>query len=584
MRLQTSILYLVAVLALCLGGCAADESAGSDGGATGTPDTGAPGADVGSDAIVADTAVVDVPIVPDTGNPSEDSADAGEPGDDVGIVDTGTTDAAVQPDVPESLDVSEDTSSSAGCCQSDAECGAETPRCVIEPGQAYGTCVVAASGQECWLDSDCAVDETCEGVAICSCNKKCALDDGPGTCKPAPLPAGCCFADDDCDLGGDMAFSCAFSEPGSIGLCVPLASGAGECWDSGDCAKGEHCEGATFCPCDTLCGQIQAPGSCKADPLPVPCVGECADPATTTCVGDIDYPDAGVDVPGKCMLIPGEGLCWEDSACSDTEVCVNAVYCPVGAACLVDEHPGVCLDALLTASGQCWADADCNVSGAVADPPAGMLACTGALVPALWTSGTAKMAPPTPGECCLVSFGECFEDNDCPVGEHCDGAVMPFTGACTDPLGDEVAGQCVPNNPWPEELCLHDYDCAPGSSCIGEWICPPGSLCIDPPYRGLCLTTGDACWEGAACDGGPCNDAWICDVLGGEMCGGAMATPGSCGPALGGVGDLCGQDGGDCQEGLACCYPCGIAGCQFKCAVPCDDNDPGCSGGCFMYP
>ena len=49
-------------------------------------------------------------------------------------------------------------------------------------------------------------------------------------------------------------------------------------------------------------------------------------------------------------------------------------------------------------------------------------------------------------------------------------------------------------------------------------------------------------------------------------------------------GDLCGYDiPGECAEGLACCYPCGIAGCQNVCTPVCWD-EPWCAGGCPMYP
>jgi len=52
------------------------------------------------------------------------------------------------------------------------------------------------------------------------------------------------------------------------------------------------------------------------------------------------------------------------------------------------------------------------------------------------------------------------------------------------------------------------------------------------------------------------------------------------------LGELCGQDaeGLTCGADLACCYPCGIPGCEFTCTQACDDGDPGCSGGCFALP
>ena len=37
-----------------------------------------------------------------------------------------------------------------------------------------------------------------------------------------------------------------------------------------------------------------------------------------------------------------------------------------------------------------------------------------------------------------------------------------------------------------------------------------------------------------------------------------------------------------CADGLVCCYPCGIPGCQDRCMVPCTGS--ACSNGCPMLP
>ena len=56
-----------------------------------------------------------------------------------------------------------------------------------------------------------------------------------------------------------------------------------------------------------------------------------------------------------------------------------------------------------------------------------------------------------------------------------------------------------------------------------------------------------------------------------------MVCPGN------GVGEGCGGDYGECQEGLVCCYPCGIAGCEPNiCHEPCYED--WCAGGCPLYP
>jgi len=54
---------------------------------------------------------------------------------------------------------------------------------------------------------------------------------------------------------------------------------------------------------------------------------------------------------------------------------------------------------------------------------------------------------------------------------------------------------------------------------------------------------------------------------------------------LGGNGDPCGQsaNGRSCAQGLACCYPCGIPGCVYRCQTPCAAG-PGCVNGCLLIP
>lgn len=74
---------------------------------------------------------------------------------------------------------------------------------------------------------------------------------------------------------------------------------------------------------------------------------------------------------------------------------------------------------------------------------------------------------------------------------------------------------------------------------------------------------------------------------GGMSTGGGAGMGGMAGSGGGGaIGALCGQSAGGamCAQGLACCYPCGIPGCDFKCTTPCDPNSPGCMNGCMLLP
>jgi hypothetical protein len=50
------------------------------------------------------------------------------------------------------------------------------------------------------------------------------------------------------------------------------------------------------------------------------------------------------------------------------------------------------------------------------------------------------------------------------------------------------------------------------------------------------------------------------------------------------AGEVCQSDPQGCAPGLACCYPCGIQGCQNTCMEPCDPVEPWCMGGCPLFP
>jgi hypothetical protein len=450
-----------------------------------------------------------------------------------------------------------------------------------------GKCVPYQEYPSCWQDAECPDWESCVGASVCPCDADCDGIDTPGTCQWGELPGGCCYEDADCDLGIDMAFTCAFHEGGGPGRCMPAVNG-GECWDDGDCAAGSDCQGAQFCICNAECDMIDVPGQCIGPAQPAgQCMLDDQCGATKKCVGEIPCVDAeeGCEpVFGKCQPLPAPGLCWEDYDCGGLdEICINPVYCPAGAFCLFEEHVGVCLSA---AAGACWTDADCGPEL----PTGSKIVCTGEWVIPWWTGNDYDADPDFPGECCIVPPGGCYEDDDCLAGQACVGALYDL-GDCTDDGDNEKPGTCVAENPWPEEFCLAEEECGLTQSCIGEWVCPAGEACLDPDYPGLCLDDPVGallyCYEDSNCpDGFTCQGAYVCDVLEGEMCGGLMASPGVCEEtaAPGQVGDPCGQDGGECAAGLVCCYPCGMPDCTWTCAVPCDAAEPWCQDGCPMLP
>lgn len=465
------------------------------------------------------------------------------------------------------------------------EYGVGEHQCVVRDDWQQGRCLPAVTYPSCWSDGQCELGEACTGASACPCDVDCDMMEAPGTCTKQEIPQGCCLIDDDCDLGGNMAFQCAFRPGDAFGACLPLANGINECWDDGDCDADETCTGASFCPCGLACGVLEKPGQCTPLPSGLPCVENSQCLSTEVCVGATSCLDGmgGFDCQpglGKCLPAPAADLCWTDADCGwSGDVCVNAVYCTGGSVCLINEHPGVCLP---PAEVGCWADSDCP-------QPMGLGArvCTAAWVIPWWTGNDYDADPDHPGECCSVLVDECYQDSHCPQHHHCVGATYPSAGACA--AGTAKPGTCEPTATWPEEFCLSDADCKLNQICFGEWHCPDFARCLESPYPGICLnppTAGGSCYEDWNCNASQtCSGEMVCDVLSGQMCGALMAAPGECVPLPPAqLGEPCGQQGGECASGLACCYPCGMPGCTFRCSAPCDPSEPWCVDGCAMMP
>jgi hypothetical protein len=104
---------------------------------------------------------------------------------------------------------------------------------------------------------------------------------------------------------------------------------------------------------------------------------------------------------------------------------------------------------------------------------------------------------------------------------------------------------------------------------------------VDPGGYGACMMVLGVAFDGERCvtvSGCSCGDD--CHLFFPDM----AACEAACIPPLA-EGEICGPDvPGECAEGLNCCYPCGIQGCDWVCTVPCDEDEPWCSGGCPQYP
>ena len=142
------------------------------------------------------------------------------------------------------------------CCKSDAECGKGT--CV------NNVCKDPLPMGQCWQDSDCSPNSTCQGEIVCPCGALCILADSPGKCvsvfEPCSETGGCpkgsscqCETDPQCpDCDG-----CYFA-------CVPDKVG---CYGDQDCPDGLKCNAADLC--------LPPPGCLPGMACPTVCYGYC---------------------------------------------------------------------------------------------------------------------------------------------------------------------------------------------------------------------------------------------------------------------------------------------------------------------
>lgn len=205
---------------------------------------------------------------------------------------------------------------------------------------------------------------------------------------------------------------------------------------------------------------------------------------------------------------------------------LSALFVTVG--CGGSVAPQVEPDAGADAAAEVSADAPAEVSAdAPTDAPSDVPADVSDGAIACGASG----AFPTFARACSV-------DADCAVVEHeinCCGTLVALGIRADQRAAFDAA----------EAICRAQY---------------PGCGCAASP------TTADdgTRYDGARPARAACVDAVCTSTFG--LASGAECAPG----------------GAACGAGLACCYPCGVAGCSYQCEPACKADQPGCSNGCWM--
>ncbi|MCA9647597.1 MAG: hypothetical protein H6718_32220 [Polyangiaceae bacterium] len=138
---------------------------------------------------------------------------------------------------------------------------------------------------------------------------------------------------------------------------------------------------------------------------------------------------------------------------------------------------------------------------------------------------------------------------------------------------DCVNNQCVPGTLNQECGGPAQVQCNAGQYCDK----PDGADCGPGPCFGTCKLSPEGCVT-AECLGVCGDDGKVyCNACEAHKAGVDDVAGDSCNLNGKGIGDTC-QTDPECQGGLKCCYPCGIAGCDNQCMVP-DE-----SGECPLFP
>jgi len=174
---------------------------------------------------------------------------------------------------------------------------------------------------------------------------------------------------------------------------------------------------------------------------------------------------------------------------------------------------------------------------------------------------------------CAATIGACGSNPSAPAPGNRAQAVLR-----TDLVSDPGSGACntAADCPVPEGPCVlcpgGVSSTCPEATCIVGQCGTAQSGCPDPLP---CGSDGMPCPPGSKCRIEACTDSvGVLDDDGGPSFPNCW---GVCVKSSGGVGDPCGPSlasSPDCNPGLLCCYPCGVAGCDNVCTVPIDGQCP----------
>jgi hypothetical protein len=488
-------------------------------------------------------------------------------------------------------------------CVSKAANGAAVP---TDPGHfgatLDGTCTGPAAAAGCLSGTCDAVDNLCgqRNAAACTGTEQCRT----GTCLGNVCSGGECATDTDCPTTYcESGLTCALEKlangaplPENHGECGGYGSqgaatttcASGECnFDAGTCAgeNGIDCSENTecinnICGSNGKCGAANGDGACNGELANYICqsgicheadelcghpnaIGPCSvETAEEVCRSAACSPNGDVCIPA------GEGRCWVDEDCSETEYCNRADF-----QCTLKELAGIALP-------QDGLHGACDVDN-------GNAACASGLCnPTALTCGEVGGVACDANDDCQSNV--CFLDV-CSAPPSCDDAVKNADETDVD-CGGSTCGGCPTGS-----VCSVDADCL-SNICNETDVCEAAPSCDDAVRNadetdvdcggstcGACLS-GNTCTVDADCLSNLCGDNDTCDVAPGCDDGAKNASEtdidcggGTCNPCA--LGNAC-LSSTDCASAYCDAYVCGTAPACDDATMNGDESDVDCGGSC----
>ena len=288
------------------------------------------------------------------------------------------------------------------------------------------------------------------------------------------VPAGCCQDASDCpEPDGGPDYACVFFDPGdpdNVGVCMPVPSLPGWCWQDADCGNGEYCHGAAACPCNLDCDMAyEGPGLCV--PKGAECVG-----VDESWVKEVCNAAGTVIFDGEKCIGTCPGCCGCEPFCEFTFQSMDECMAACQPGCAVFD--GGCDDALPEYPWWYFDGKDCIMEDSCVCE-----GCPGTFMSLEQCQNVCLGGPPDICPAYVSALADCphylhhgFSDDACDLFA-CDERCKS-NDDCVFADGAFFGEQCVLGNCV---FCWQDTQCQAGEVCRGGHCVDDSPMCKNPP-------------------------------------------------------------------------------------------------------